>query len=46
VEYYIKIARELVDMGIDIITIKDQAGLRSPKIAYDLVSALKSEFPG
>ena len=46
VEYYLKVARELVDMGIDIISIKDQAGLLSPKMAYDLVSALKSEFPG
>ena len=45
VEYYVKIARELVDMGADIISIKDQAGLLSPKMAYDLVSALKSEFP-
>ncbi len=45
VEYYVKIARELVDMGIDIISIKDQAGLLSPKMAHDLVSALKAEFP-
>ncbi len=45
VEYYVKVARELVDMGIDIISIKDQAGLLSPKVSYDLVSALKSEFP-
>lgn len=45
VEYYLSIARQLVDMGIDIISIKDQAGLLSPKMAYDLVSALRSEFP-
>ena len=45
VEYYVSLARQLVDMGIDIISIKDQAGLLSPKMAYDLVSALKSEFP-
>ena len=45
VEYYVKVARELVDMGIDIISIKDQAGILTPKVAYDLVSALKSEFP-
>ncbi|RMH80912.1 MAG: oxaloacetate decarboxylase subunit alpha [Acidobacteria bacterium] len=45
VEYYLGIAKELVDMGIDIISIKDQAGLLSPKMAYDLVSALRSEFP-
>ncbi len=45
VDYYVRIAGELVDMGIDIISIKDQAGLLSPKVAYDLVSALKSEYP-
>ena len=45
VEYYVKIARELVDLGVDIISIKDQAGLLSPKMAYDLVKALKGEFP-
>ncbi|MFN3870187.1 MAG: sodium-extruding oxaloacetate decarboxylase subunit alpha [Aquificaceae bacterium] len=45
IEYYVNVARELVDMGIDIISIKDQAGLLSPKVCYDLVRALKSEFP-
>lgn len=45
VEYYVEVAGELVDMGIDIISIKDQAGLLSPKVAYDLVSALRSEYP-
>ncbi|MEN3027870.1 MAG: sodium-extruding oxaloacetate decarboxylase subunit alpha [Aquificaceae bacterium] len=45
VEYYLGVARELVDMGIDIISIKDQAGLLSPKVCYELVKALKSEFP-
>ncbi len=45
IEYYVNITRELVDMGIDIISIKDQAGLLSPKVCYDLVKALKSEFP-
>ena len=45
VAYYVEIARQLVDMGIDIISIKDQAGLLSPKVSYELVKALKSEFP-
>lgn len=45
VEYYVEIARQLVDMGIDIISIKDQAGLLSPKVSYELVKALRSEFP-
>ncbi len=44
VEYYVNVAKELVNMGIDIISIKDQAGLLSPKVSYELVKALKSEF--
>lgn len=44
VEYYIDVARQLKDMGVDIISIKDQAGILSPKVAYDLVSSLKSEI--
>jgi len=39
VEYYVEIARQLVDMGIDIISIKDQAGLLSPKMSYELVKS-------
>ncbi|MCS7262169.1 MAG: sodium-extruding oxaloacetate decarboxylase subunit alpha [Aquificaceae bacterium] len=45
VEYYVGVAKELVDMGVDILSIKDQAGLLSPKVCYELVRALKSEFP-
>ncbi|MEJ5173113.1 MAG: sodium-extruding oxaloacetate decarboxylase subunit alpha [Hydrogenothermaceae bacterium] len=44
VEYYVNIAKQLRDLGVDIISIKDQAGILSPKIAYDLISALKSEI--
>ncbi|PMP91748.1 MAG: oxaloacetate decarboxylase subunit alpha [Hydrogenobaculum sp.] len=44
VEYYVKIAKDLVNMGIDIISIKDQAGILTPKMAFDLVKALKQEF--
>ncbi len=44
IEYYVNIAKDLVNMGIDIISIKDQAGILTPKMSYDLVKALKSEF--
>ncbi|MFP3898675.1 MAG: pyruvate carboxylase subunit B [Dehalococcoidia bacterium] len=40
-EYYVKKALLLQDMGADSICIKDQAGLISPYDAYDLVKALK-----
>ncbi|MCX7738806.1 MAG: sodium-extruding oxaloacetate decarboxylase subunit alpha [Hydrogenothermaceae bacterium] len=44
VDYYVDVAKQLKELGVDIISIKDQAGILSPKIAYDLVSALKSEI--
>jgi len=40
-EYYVKKALILQEMGADSICIKDQAGLISPYDAYDLVKALK-----
>ncbi|MBU1344923.1 MAG: pyruvate carboxylase subunit B [Proteobacteria bacterium] len=40
-EYYIKKAKELEDMGADSICIKDMAGLMAPYDAYDLVKAMK-----
>ena len=42
-DYYLKKARALEDMGADSICIKDMAGLISPDDAYTLVSALKKE---
>ncbi len=44
VEYYVNVAKDLVNMGIDIISIKDQAGILSPKMAFDMVKALNQEF--
>jgi pyruvate carboxylase subunit B len=43
-EYYIKKARILEEMGADSICIKDQAGLISPYDAYELVKALKGNL--
>ena len=40
-DYYLKKARELEDMGADSICIKDMAGLLSPYDAYELVKILK-----
>jgi len=42
-EYYIKKAKELEDMGADSICIKDMAGLLAPYDAYKLVKALKDK---
>jgi len=43
IEYYLKVAGNLLDLDCDSICIKDMAGMLSPKEAYDLVSALKKE---
>ena len=41
---YVKMAKELEEMGCDSLCIKDMAGLISPKNAFDLVKALKEEI--
>ncbi len=41
IDYYIKKAKQLEDMGADTVCIKDMAGLISPYDAYMLVKALK-----
>jgi pyruvate carboxylase len=43
-EYYVKMAKELVKMGAHILCIKDMAGLCKPYAAYALVKALKQEI--
>jgi len=43
-DYFVKLAKQLVDMGADSICIKDMAGLLVPYAAYDLVKALKESI--
>jgi len=40
-ELYIKMAKDLVDMGSDILCIKDMAGLLTPQVTTDLIRELK-----
>jgi len=42
---YVKLAERLVELGSRSICIKDMAGLLNPTDSYDLVKALKTEFP-
>jgi pyruvate carboxylase len=42
--YYVKMAKELVKMGTHILAIKDMAGLCKPYAAYALVKALRDEI--
>ncbi len=43
-EYYVKKAKELEQMGVNAICIKDMSGILSPFDAYDLVAAIKKEI--
>src|SRR6266403_5619809 len=42
-DYYVRMARELVKMGTHVLGIKDMAGLCKPYAAYELVKALRDE---
>ena len=43
-EYFVKLAKELEQMGADNICLKDMANLLLPYTTYDLVKALKAEL--
>ena len=40
--YFVEMAKQLTEMGVDSIAIKDMAGLLTPYAAYDLVRAIKT----
>ncbi len=40
-ENYAKLGKNMADMGVDMLCIKDMAGIMGPQEAYDLVKALK-----
>lgn len=44
-DYYMKLADDLVNMGVHSLAIKDMAGLLTPKASTLLVSTLREEFP-
>ena len=41
IESFVKMAKDLENMGVDSICIKDMAGLLKPYVAYDLITAMK-----
>lgn len=43
IELYVELAKELEELECDSLCIKDMAGLISPKVAFELVKALKKE---
>ena len=44
-EYYVHLTEQLVAHGIDVLAIKDMAGLLKPRAATMLVGALREKFP-
>jgi len=44
-ENYVKLVKEMAQMGVGSICIKDMAGICTPKEMYDLVSAIKDAQP-
>ncbi len=44
-DYYVNYTKQLVDMGVNSICVKDMAGLLKPYAAYELISAIKKAFP-
>ncbi|WP_405494320.1 pyruvate carboxylase [Nocardia sp. NBC_00511] len=43
-DYYLKLAEQMVDAGAHVLAIKDMAGLLRPPAAHTLVTALRREF--
>ncbi|OBF34270.1 pyruvate carboxylase [Mycobacterium sp. ACS1612] len=43
-DYYLKLAEQIVEAGAHVLAIKDMAGLLRPQAAHQLVTALRSRF--
>ena len=44
-EYYLKFVKQLTELGIHVLCIKDMAGLLKPQAATMLIGAIRQEFP-
>jgi pyruvate/oxaloacetate carboxyltransferase len=45
VDYFLRLGERLAEMGVQIICLKDMAGLLTPYVAYELVQGLKARIP-
>ena len=45
VDYFLRVGDQLAEMGVQIICLKDMAGMLAPYAAYELISKLKSRIP-
>ncbi|MEO3757225.1 pyruvate carboxylase [Mycobacterium sp. B14F4] len=43
-DYYLKLAEQIVDAGAHVLAVKDMAGLLRPQAAHALITALRSRF--
>jgi len=45
IDYFLRLGERLAEMGVQIICLKDMAGLLAPYVTYELVKGLKSRIP-
>jgi oxaloacetate decarboxylase alpha subunit len=44
-DYFLGIAEKLADMGVQIICLKDMAGMLAPYVGYEIIKKIKSRIP-
>jgi oxaloacetate decarboxylase alpha subunit len=44
IDYFVKVGEKLAELGVQIICLKDMAGMLAPYVAYELVKKLKSRI--
>ena len=44
-DYFVRVAERLADLGVQIICLKDMAGMLAPYVAYEIVAKLKARIP-
>jgi pyruvate/oxaloacetate carboxyltransferase len=45
VDYFVKIGEKLADLGVQLLCLKDMAGMLAPYVAYELIKKLKAKIP-
>jgi oxaloacetate decarboxylase alpha subunit len=44
-DYFLRVAEKLADMGVQVICLKDMAGMLAPYAAYEIIKKIKSRIP-
>jgi pyruvate/oxaloacetate carboxyltransferase len=45
VDYFVRIAEKLAQTGVQVICLKDMAGMLAPYVAYDIIKQIKTRIP-